>query len=100
MVTGARADDSTIGVWWESNIEADLAGYNVYAVQNGAAKKINVGLVTRTYLVYERPAGGNSTIYVTAQDWTGNESGPSKPKPVTVVPVGDVIPGLEKSIQD
>ena len=64
---------------WTANTEADLAGYNVYRLENQTARRVNKELV-RTPIFRDTSAepGKTLTYYVTAVDLSGNESKPSK----------------------
>ncbi len=71
---------------WADNLEADLAGYNVYraTVSGGPYTKINGALVTSSTYI-DTPVD-KTTIYhytVTAVDTTGNESVASTEASVT-----------------
>ena len=64
---------------WAANPETDLAGYNLYRLENGAApQRLNKELL-RTPIFRDAPvtAGQTLTYYVTAVDLSGNESKPS-----------------------
>ena len=60
---------------WTANTEADLAGYNVYRLDNQTAQRVNKELV-RTPIFRDTTAapGKTLTYYVTAVDNAGNES--------------------------
>lgn len=64
---------------WTANTEADLAGYNVYRLEDQTARRVNKELV-RTPIFRDTSAepGKTLTYYVTAVDLSGNESKPSK----------------------
>lgn len=64
---------------WTANTEGDLAGYNVYRLENQAVQRVNKELV-RTPIFRDTGATPGSTVnyYVTAVDTSGNESKPSK----------------------
>jgi len=68
---------------WTANTEADLAGYNVYRLENQAAQRVNKELV-RTPIFHDATAapGKTLTYYVTAVDLSGNESKASKQEAV------------------
>jgi len=60
---------------WTANTEADLAGYNVYRLDNETARRVNKDLL-RTPIFRDTTAapGKTLTYYVTAVDLSGNES--------------------------
>jgi len=64
---------------WTANTESDLAGYNVYRLDNQTAMRVNKELV-RTPIFRDASAepGKTLTYYVTAVDLSGNESKASK----------------------
>jgi len=68
---------------WTANTEADLAGYNVYRVEDQASERVNKELV-RTPIFRDASAapGKTLTYYVTAVDFSGNESKSSKQEAV------------------
>ena len=68
---------------WTANTEADLAGYNVYRLEDKAARRVNKELL-RTPIVRDTTAapGKTLTYYVTAVDLSGNESKPSEKEEV------------------
>src|SRR4051794_28098331 len=80
-VSGMTTSVSTsyVKLDWSSNIESDLAGYNVYraATANGQYTKLTTSLRTSSdYTDYAAPVGVTSFYRVTAVDKSGNESGP------------------------
>ena len=68
---------------WTANTEADLAGYNVYRLENQTAQRVNKELL-RTPIFRDTTAapGKTLTYYVTAVDLSGNESKASKKEEV------------------
>ena len=64
---------------WTANTEADLAGYNVYRLENQTVQRVNKEVV-RTPIFRDPDASTGKTLvyYVTAVDSSGNESKPSK----------------------
>jgi hypothetical protein len=68
---------------WTANSEPDLAGYNVYLMDNRTPLRLNKTLV-RTPIFRDATAapGKTLTYYVTAVDLSGNESKPSKQEEV------------------
>ena len=86
----ASASTTVVTLSWQSNPEADLAGYNIYRKVDGESvfSKANGALRTSTY--YQDTSLGASTNYqyrITAVDTSGNESSPS-----TVVPITTLTP--------
>jgi len=65
---------------WAADVEADLAGYNVYRREgNGSFQKINPELlITQVFRDSSTQAGRSYFYRVTASDLTGNESSPSE----------------------
>ena len=81
---GGNGGDSggTIGLAWDSNTEADLAGYRVYYRPASSAydNVVNAGLPTQSnstvsYTLSGLTPGQIYFIAVTAYDTSGNESG-------------------------
>jgi hypothetical protein len=64
---------------WTANAENDLAGYNVYRMENPPPERLNKELL-RTPVFRDTTAAPGKTFryYVTAVDLTGNESRPSE----------------------
>lgn len=64
---------------WTANLESDLAGYNVYRLENPPPQRLN-GQLLRTPVFRDTNAEPGKTLryYVTAIDLTGNESQPSE----------------------
>ena len=68
---------------WTANTEADLAGYNVYRLDNQTAQRVNTKLLPSPVFRDTSAAPGKTLIYyVTAVDLSGNESKPSKKEEV------------------
>jgi hypothetical protein len=75
---GATLQDGNVGVWWGANTEPDLAGYYVYYVENGVTHSASTDPVISNYLLIDAGnASGPVDVYVTAIDYSGNESSPS-----------------------
>jgi|RhiMetdeSRZDD1v2_1073273.scaffolds.fasta_scaffold00020_91 hypothetical protein len=78
QLSGATLQDGIVGVWWQSNTEPDLAGYNVYLVENGVTRPAATDPITSSYFVVDAGStAGPIQVYVTAIDYSGNESSPS-----------------------
>ena len=68
---------------WTANTEADLAGYNVYRLEDHTPLRVNKELVrTPIFRDATAPAGKTLIYYVTAVDLSGNESKASKQEEV------------------
>jgi fibronectin type 3 domain-containing protein len=68
---------------WTANAEPDLAGYNVYRLENQAVQRVNKELVrTPIFRDATAPQGTTVSYYVTAVDLSGNESKGSKQETV------------------
>lgn len=93
VIEGSKALDGAAGLWWAANNEPDLAGYYVYAAQNGIVHRANRLPIHQSYFVYEMTQGGSVTLYVTAVDLSGNESSPSSVRAFTLSP-SQVIDGF------
>lgn len=73
----ATAGNATVGLAWNANGEADLAGYNLYrgASASGPFLKQNVSLLTGTSTTDSTVSNGTTYYYVlTARDNAANES--------------------------
>ena len=80
VVLGALGTDNAVGLWWQRNTEPDLAGYNVYMVENGVTICMTKRPVLDTYYSVIPETHATVQLYVTAVDWVGNESSPSQTK--------------------
>ena len=68
---------------WTADTEPDLAGYNVYRLEDDTAQRVNKQLVrTPIFRDTTAPPGKTLTYYVTAVDLSGNESKPSNKEEV------------------
>ncbi len=68
---------------WNANTEADLAGYNVYRLEDHTPLRVNRELVrTPIFRDATAPPGKTLIYYVTAVDLSGNESKASKQEEV------------------
>ena len=77
VLTGANDDGGHVAVWWEQNTEPDLAGYNLYLEQDGTTRLVNNSPLVEAYATIQIADGSPAHVYVTAVDWSGNESSPS-----------------------
>ncbi|NQT84096.1 hypothetical protein HQ563_13805, partial [bacterium] len=76
----AVAGTEEVSLYWDENLETDIAGYNVYRSETSGSgyAKINDGLVTAIEYLDTDVVGGTTYYYVvTAMDTSGNESGAS-----------------------
>jgi hypothetical protein len=68
---------------WTANTETDLAGYNVYRLEDQTTLRVNKELLrTPIFRDTTAPPGRTLTYYVTAVDLAGNESKGSKKEEV------------------
>lgn len=77
QIDGATIDHNIVGVWWQANTEPDLAGYFVYVVENGVTRSAVADPITTNYLLVDVGTTESVEVYVTAIDYSGNESSPS-----------------------
>jgi hypothetical protein len=98
VLLGARGNEGTVGVWWQSNTEPDLAGYYVYATIGGITTRVTRTPIHNTYLSWQPQCNSPVTLHVTAIDWTGNESNPSQSKMVS--PTRDSSGGVMDNLLD
>jgi hypothetical protein len=93
VIMGVRADDGIVGLWWNPNTEPDLTGYHVYVAMNGVVRRTTFRpVVDNRYTVNLGPQG-SASVYVTAIDYSGNESSPSAWRTVSLSPA-DGIDGV------
>ena len=84
--------NAQVSLFWPSNAEADLAGYNIYRTEDGSAPpdkwiKLNTRLHTPTTFRDDRVQIGKTYFYqITAVDTASNESARSETKSETVNP--------------
>jgi hypothetical protein len=84
--------NAQVSLFWPSNPEADLAGYNIYRAEDAHVPpnqwvKLNARLHTPTTFRDDRVQVGKTYFYqVTAVDTAGNESARSETKSETVNP--------------
>jgi hypothetical protein len=75
---GGFGEAPSIDLSWDANIEADVAGYNVYRNDGAGFARVNAELVaTPAYADVHVEAGRQYTYRVTAVDLRKNESAPS-----------------------
>lgn len=84
VMEGANKADGAIAVWWQPNAEADLDGYNVYVIENGVTDQVNLHPVDESYYAIPTDGNHNVQVYVTAVDFSGNESSPSSTRNVGI----------------
>ncbi len=77
VLSGANEDGGLIAVWWEENTEPDLAGYYVYLEQDGITRLVNTTPISNAYATIHVTPDSPLHVFVTAVDWSGNESSPS-----------------------
>lgn len=76
----ATAGDGVVSLDWSDNGESDLAGYHVYRSTTSGSGYTRVSAALLTSSAYSDASVSNGTTYyyvVSAEDTTGNESGPS-----------------------
>ena len=89
-------DHGIVGVWWQANTEPDLAGYFVYVVEDGVTRSAVTDPIASNYLLVDVGTTGSIEVYVTAIDFTGNESSPSnsrRPSAQIIDPNRDFLGG-------
>ena len=100
QLNGATLEGGNIGVWWSPNSEPDLAGYYVYYVENGVTHPASTEPITSSYMVISDVVNSPVDVYVTAIDYSGNESSPSASvrasTQVTADPSRQIIGGSPK----
>ena len=78
-LTGIRADELSVQIQWDANTEVDLAGYRVYWGNTPDRYQWGQDVGQRTsYLLKDLDGDARYFIAVTAIDFWGNESAPSK----------------------
>jgi|GEM_PF-4352968 len=98
VILGARGADGILGVWWNEGNEPDLNGYNVYVTMGGIVTRLNNGPITENRYSAVVNTQGSVSVYVTAVDFSGNESSPSATQVVRMT--GDQIEGLHDAVGD
>lgn len=98
VILGARATDGTTGIWWSPNNEPDLNGYHVYVSQYGVIRRMTKVPVSGTNHSVQLQPTGSATVFVTAIDYSGNESSPSASRTVNLseAPVIDGYTGGDR----
>lgn len=76
VLMGAVSSSNVATVWWGSNTEPDLSGYYVYVTENGETRQVNAKPIVNNIATVD-VADGSAVVFVTAIDFSGNESGPS-----------------------
>jgi hypothetical protein len=76
VILGALDENGVAGIWWEANAEPDLHGYYVYLRHAGEVVHAHTQVLTTNYISFPLPGDGVE-VWVTALDFTGNESSPS-----------------------
>jgi hypothetical protein len=82
IIGGATGADGEISVWWQPNTEADLAGYHCYVVENGVTRQVNENPIVNTYVSADVNDQGQLHVFITAVDFSRNESSPSATRKV------------------
>ena len=96
QLDGATMDHGIVGVWWQANTEPDLAGYFVYVVEDGVTRSAVTDPIASNYLLVDVGTTGSIEVYVTAIDYSGNESSPSnsrRPSAQIIDPNRDFLGG-------
>jgi pectate lyase len=102
----ATAGNATVGLDWNDNTEADLAGYNVYraTVQGGPYTAIATGVAVSAYTDNTVTNGTTYYYVVTAVDTSSNESANSNEAsatpqgaPAQYMHVASVVTGSESA---
>ena len=83
ILSGSSGSSSGLGLWWEPNSEPDLAGYHVYVRENGVTRRASPGLITDTFFTINISDDTQAFGYVTAIDFSSNESAPSASQNLT-----------------
>lgn len=83
-ISDVHSRQGKVVIVWAPNVEADLAGYNVYLAST-PAQKVNATLIPGSSFGVTPGNSGTYRYRVTAVDRAGNESAPS---PMILVNVG------------
>ena len=94
VLEGTSGEDGWAYVWWKSNTEPDLDGYFVYEIRDGQPHRLNDFAQDSNYMSIEAESGV-VYVYVTAIDFSGNESSPSTTGKVHVNTVPDARTGAD-----
>jgi hypothetical protein len=79
-VYSAQETKRFVDLTWSPNVDSDVAGYNVYRSEGGAATKLNADVITASAYRDESVNTGKTYTYsVTTVDSRGNESARSQP---------------------
>lgn len=95
VILGARGGDGVVGIWWRTNTEPDLAGYHIYITQAGQTRRMSRYPIQNNYFSWDEIGTDTVQLYVTAVDWTGNESSPSATKMLSASRDGQIRSPVE-----
>jgi hypothetical protein len=95
VLKGAISAGDVATVWWDSNTEPDLSGYYVYVTENGTTRQINAKPTVNNVATVD-VSDGNAGVFVTAIDFSGNESSPSNTRLVRQ----SITTGRDRQLED